>query len=140
MIRQYKATDQEQTLTVWFNASIIAHNFLEEDFFDKERKAIMECYFPVTEKWVYEQNSCVIAFIAMLDNEVGAIFVDSDSQGRGVGRALMDHVWQSRDFLELDVFKNNSIGRRFYNRYGFKFVHEHIHEETGQPLLRLRLG
>lgn len=140
MIRKFKPTDQDQTLTVWYNASVVAHDFLGEDFFTKERKAIVENYFPVTEKWVYEFNGCVVGFIAMIENEVGAIFVDPDVQGQGIGRVLMDHVRQSRDFLELDVFKNNHIGRRFYDHYGFRFVHESIHEETGQPQLRLRLG
>jgi putative acetyltransferase len=41
--------------------------------------------------------------------------------------------------LELDVFEENSIGRRFYETYGFDLVDRHFHDETGQPLLRLRL-
>ncbi len=37
----------------------------------------------------------------------------------------------------MEVFKANRIGRDFYRRYGFAFMEEHIHEETGEPLLRL---
>lgn len=139
MIRSYQASDQEQTLAVWYNASVVAHHFLDESFFEQERKAIIEQYFPVTEKWVYEHEGSVVGFIAMLDNEVGAIFVEPDAQGQGIGRALMEHVRANRDVLELDVFKANRIGRRFYARYGFQVVGERVHEETGQAMLRLRL-
>ena len=44
-----------------------------------------------------------------------------------------------RDKLELDVFKENAKGRRFYERYGFKFVTEHVHQQTGRVQLRLAL-
>ena len=57
----------------------------------------------------------------------------------GIGRALMDQARASRPFLELDVFEANSIGRRFYEAYGFRQVDRHIHEETEQNVLRLRL-
>ena len=40
--------------------------------------------------------------------------------------------------LEVEVFKDNKIGRAFYDRYGFKFVHEYIHEETNRAVWRMK--
>ncbi len=139
MIREYQSTDEKQLLDAWYNASLIAHHFLDEAFFEQERKNIVDLYFPNSKQWVYEKDGNVVGFIAMLDNEVGGIFVDPSAQGQGIGQALMDYVRKSRDFLELDVFKDNEIGRRFYDRYGFQFVREYLHEETGQMTVRLRL-
>ena len=51
----------------------------------------------------------------------------------------MDHVRSIRNSLELDVFKDNQIGRKFYEKYGFNKIGEHLHEETGFMQLRLRL-
>ena len=51
--------------------------------------------------------------------------------------AWMDHAKMLRGDLEVEVFKENRIGREFYRRYGFTFHDEHIHEETGEALLRL---
>ena len=51
----------------------------------------------------------------------------------------MDRARESRSYLELNVFEANSIGRRFYDAYGFVFVGRHANEAAGQPELRLRL-
>ena len=74
----------------------------------------------------------------MLGNEVGAIFVDPDCLGLGIGRALMDKAQKLHGDLEVEVFEQNSIGRRFYERYGFELLEEKQHQETGENLLRLK--
>ena len=48
------------------------------------------------------------------------VFVAPGSQRRGGGRVLMDHVRASRDYLEVEVFEANEIGRAFYDAYGFE--------------------
>ena len=138
-IRPYTDEDLGELLDVWYRASLIAHPFLSEEFFETERRQIVELWLPVAETKVYETDG-VVGFLALMGNEVGGIFVDPEYQGRGIGRALMDAARDSRPFLELDVFEVNSIGRRFYDTYGFEFVDRHMNEATGQPELRLRLG
>lgn len=138
MIRKYTSDDLAELLGVWYDASQIAHSFLTHEFFEQERKNISDKYLPNAETWVCEDDARVVGFIAMLDNEVGAIFVSPKSQGRGIGRALMDHARAGRDDLLVDVFKANEIGRAFYDAYGFEIIGELVHEETGQPLLRMR--
>ncbi len=139
MIRPYRQTDLNRLLDVWYSASLVGHPFLDEAFFDKERTQIRDVHLPRAETWVYEEGDDVVGFIALLGNEVGAIFVDADHQGRGVGRALMDHARRLRGGLELSVFKENEIGRSFYQRYGFKQVAERVDPATGLIELRLRL-
>ena len=139
MIRPYKDTDLGELLEAWYSASLLGHPFLDEAFFQRERNRIREVDLPNAETWVFEQDGVVVGFIALIGNEVGAIFVDSNYQGRGIGRELMDHARSIRDFLELLVFKDNKVGRHFYERYGFHQVGEELHEETGFMQLRLRL-
>ena len=140
MIREYDSEDLGRVLDVWYAASKLAHPFLDEDFLSRESERIATHHLPSAQTWVFEQGNVVVGFIALMGNEVGAIFVDPDFHGQGIGRALMDHARSIRDVLELDVFKANSIGRKFYKRYGFRVVGEHVHEETGFAQLRLRLG
>lgn len=140
MIRIYRDADIKELLDVWFRASLIAHPFLHKDFLKKEMKAIEEVYTPMAETWVYVQAGRVVGFIALIGDEVGAIFVDPDFQGQGIGRALMGKAQQLRSQLEVEVFEANEIGRRFYDQYGFKLIKEHIHQQTGHPLIRMRLA
>lgn len=140
MIRKYEEKDFDELLDVWYSASEVAHPFLSGDFFEQERRKIAELHIPNAETWVYEQDNTVIGFISLMENEVGAIFVDPDFHGMGFGRELMEHAKSIRtSFLELYVFKDNKIGRDFYEKCGFNFVSEHPHEETGFMQLKLKL-
>ncbi len=139
VIRRYRNEDLTELLDVWLRSARDAYHFLDESFFEAELVAIEQAWMPVAETWVYEDEGRVVGFIALIGDEVGAIFVRPDMQGRGVGRALMDHARELRDRLELNVFKENAKGRRFYDRYGFRFVDEHVNEQTGRPELRLEL-
>lgn len=139
MIRKYEEQDLNEVLDAWYSASQVAHPFLSEEFFEQERRNIRDLYLPKAETWVFELEGVVVGFIALIENEVGGIFVDSKFHGQGIGRALMDHARGIRDELELDVFEDNFVGRRFYNKYGFIQVGEYLHEETGLMQLRLKL-
>ncbi len=139
MIRPYKETDLSELLEAWYSASLLGHPFLDEAFFQQERNKIREVYLPNAETWVFEQDGAVVGFIALIGNEVGALFVESKYHGRGIGRALMDHARSIRDFLELVMFKDNKVGRDFYEKCGFHQVDEHVDKETGFVQLRLRL-
>jgi putative acetyltransferase len=138
MLRQYTDDDLDELLDVWYRASLVAHSFLSEDFLEVERCQIADHWLPMADTMVYEAEGRVVGFLALIGNEVGAVFVDPDRQGHGIGRALMDSARDRRPFLELHVFEANTIGRRFYDAYGFEFVSRHVHEATAQPELRLR--
>jgi putative acetyltransferase len=140
MIRPYTSGDIKGLLEVWDRASRIAHPFLVEEFLEAEKVEIAQRWLPIAETTVYEIDGRVVGFIALIGNEVGGFFVDPDLQGRGIGRALMDHARRSRPLLELDVFEANVIGRRFYDAYGFRLVDRHLNVESGQLELRLQLG
>ena len=140
MIRKYKETDIEELLDVWNKASSIAHPFLDSEFMEKEKRNIREVYIPNTKTWVFINKDALDGFIAMMGNEVGAIFVRPEKQGRGIGKDLMDFVSQFHKELEVEVFKDNKIGRAFYDKYGFKIIKEHLHEETKRELLRMKFN
>ena len=137
MIRPFVEDDLEQLLEAWYQASLLAHPFLENDFLEQERQNIPNIYLPVADTWVCEKTGKVVGFIALIGNEVGAMFVHPEFHGQGLGKALMDQACSLHESLVLDVFTANRIGRRFYARYGFVVQEERTHEPTGQPLLRL---
>lgn len=138
MIREFKDSDIEDLLDVWYDSSSLAHPFLETDFMEQEMVNVRDVYIPVTKTWVNLSDGILDGFISMIGNEVGAIFVSPEKHGRGIGKNLMDHVRELHDELEVEVFKDNKIGRAFYDKYGFKIIKEHLHEETGDRLLRMK--
>jgi putative acetyltransferase len=137
MIRPYAEQDVDALIEAWRAASQIATPFLSAEFLAQEADNIRNLYLPNAETWVIDSEDTVAGFIALIGDEVGAIFVHPNYQGQSLGRALMDHAVSLRKSLFLDVFKENAVGRRFYDRYGFQYENEHTHEETGQQLLRL---
>ncbi|KAA3636106.1 MAG: GNAT family N-acetyltransferase [Bacteroidetes bacterium] len=138
MIRKYEVKDVDGIIDTWYQASMLAHPFLDSRFIEQEKHNIRNVYLPNTDTWVFESDNEVVAFIAMIENEVGAIFAKPDFHGQGIGKQLMDFVAEKNETLEVEVFQNNSIGRAFYEKYGFSEIGNHIHEETGFKLLRLR--
>ena len=138
VIRKYKDSDLDDVLSSWENASKFAHPFLEEDFLVQERKNIPELYLPNADTWVVDADNQVVGFIALIGNEVGAIFLQPEYQGKKIGKLMMDKAQELHGDLEVEVFEKNSIGRNFYARYGFKLIEEKVHEQTGERVLRLK--
>ena len=130
--------DLSELMEVWEKSAKLAHSFLTVEFFNQERRNIPNIYIPTADTWVAENNGSVIGFISLVDNEVGGLFVDPAFHGRKVGYALMNKAHLIHNILEVEVFKDNSLGLNFYLRYGFKQLSEYIHPETGRTMLRLR--
>ena len=137
-IRQYKVSDLEGVLNSWEVATRLAHPFMTDDFIAQERINVAEIYMPNTDTWVAELEGEVKGFIALMGNEVGAIFLQPNCHGQGIGKALMDKAQEIHGNLEVEVFKVNNIGRNFYSKYGFEQLEEKLHEPTRQQVLRLK--
>ncbi len=138
VIREYRHEDDDAIIAAWEAASRLAHPFLSDDFIAGERKAIRETYLPNTKTYVAEQDGAVVGFASMIGDELGAIFLEPDHHGKGVGRALMDAAADGHDFVEVEVFERNPIGRAFYQRYGFREIKKPVHERTSEPLIRMQ--
>ncbi len=137
MIRRYRAEDEAGVLAVWSAASAVGHPFLSDDFLAKERLAIARVHLPSAETWVWESEGRIVGFISLLESEVGAVFVDPESHGVGIGRALVEYARGLRGDLEVEVFEQNVSARAFYARCGFFLKGRSIHDETGLEVLRL---
>ena len=140
IVRQYKEEDLPDVLSSWESASKISHPFLSNEFLEQERYNVPNYYLPNADTWVLEHDGKVIGFIALLGHKVGAVFVQPEFHGTGAGQALMDKAQELHGDLEVEVFEENSIGYRFYLKYGFEPLAKKIHEDTGHVLLRLKFS
>ena len=137
-LRPYSESDLEAVLSSWENAARLAHPFMTDDFLAQESNNVAEISLPTPATWVVEIGNKVQGFIALMGNEVGAIFLQPNFHGKGTGKALMDKAQELHGDLEVEVFKENPIGRKFYSQYGFVQLEEKWHEPTGQKVLRLK--
>ena len=138
LIRQYNSSDINAVLNTWEGATRLAHSFMTDEFIAQERRNTRDIYLPNTDTWVAELDGKVQGFIALMGNEVGAIFLQANYHGLGIGKLLMDKASDLHQNLEVEVFKENTMGRNFYSKYGFTPIEEKIHEPTGQFIVRLK--
>ena len=140
MIRKHEERDLEVILEVWYRASTLAHPFLDDTFVEKVKNDMREMYIPGSETWVFEEDRLVIGFIAMMGNEIGGLFVLPEHHSKGVGTKLLKYISEYHNELEVEVFKENKIGRAFYDKHGFMIIKEFYHEESQSDVLRMSLG
>ena len=139
MIREYTTNDTDALIDIWEKANALAHPFLAPDFVAFVKDAMRSMYLPNAETWVLEQDGRPIGFIAMLGDEIGGLFLDPEHHGKGHGRAMVDHVQARKGPLRVEVFKDNSVGLPFYERYGFEPVEEYLHEQSGAITVKMSM-
>ncbi|WP_294228422.1 GNAT family N-acetyltransferase [uncultured Shimia sp.] len=139
IIRKFASRDTDSVLDVWAQANALAHPFLPDDVVAQVAKDMRAIYLPNAETWVLEVDDTPMGFIAMIDTEIGGLFVAPSSHGRGYGRALVDHVVAKKGPLTVEVFAANASGRPFYERYGFEQIGEDHFGATGDVVLKLAM-
>ncbi len=139
MIRKYKTEDTDALIAIWDKAEALAHPFLAPEVRDQVRKDIRNMYLPNAETWVLEDDGTPIGFIAMIDTDIGGLFLDPAQQGKGMGRQMVDHVVSLKGPLTVEVFKDNKIGLPFYNRYGFEVIGEGTFDVTGDETFKMAM-
>ena len=135
MIRDYRAADIDQILAIWLSASIKAHDFIESEFWKSKVSEMRDVYIPASETLVYEAEGEIVGFYSLYENNLAAIFVAPNAQGKGVGTVLLDDAKSRRKNLQLTVYKDNIASINFYEKHGFTLIGEQIDEHTGHPEL-----
>lgn len=139
MIKEYTTSNTDELISIWEKANALAHPFLAPNFVAFVKDAMRNMYLPNAETWVIEKNGDPIGFVAMIGNEIGGLFLDPAYHGLGYGRAMVDHVVGLKRPLRVEVFKENKVGRPFYERYGFEYVEEYLHGQSGAVTVKMSM-
>lgn len=138
-IRSYCPDDIEPVMAAWRSANALAHPFLSDTYVARSELEVRDLYIPNAETYVFEEGEKVVGFISLIGNEIGGLFLDPSRHGKGYGKALVDHALAIKGPLTVEVFRDNALGRGFYERYGFILVAEERHQPTGQIIRNLAL-
>ena len=139
MIRQYQPGDTDALVALWRRANALAHPFLKKAFVAQVAQDMRDVYLPNAETWVSVRDAAPIGFIALIGSDIGGLFVDPDHHGHGHGRALADHGAALHGPLRVEVFAQNTLGRRFYDRYGFVETGRYQHAPSGEMTLQMAM-
>ncbi len=140
MIRKFYESDMDSVLNIWLSASIKAHDFVEASFWESQVDNMRNIYIPASETYVYENDSKIVGFYALNENNLEAIFVHPEFHGKGIGKQLITHAKKHRVRLTLTVYKENEASYQFYLSQGFKVISEQADEHTGHLEYTMSIG
>lgn len=133
MIRKYSSKDLDSVLELWLDTSLQAHDFVADGFWESQVESMRDIYIPASETYVYEVEQNIVGFYSLYENNLAAIFVSAEFQGRGIGKKLLNHAKEQRAALTLSVYKENQASYQFYLSQGFRVISEQNDEHTGHP-------
>lgn len=131
MIRSYEKTDLEEMVRIWYEASVIAHFFIPASFWASQKSTMKEKYLPLAKNFIFEEEGQISGFISLVGEHVCALFIAPEMQGRGIGRALLEHAKTLKGKLSLKVYNENERAFHFYKKCGFVAASEEVDEYTG---------
>jgi len=136
-IRKYHTDDTDALVSVWQEANALVHSFLADEFVSQVEKDMRNIYLPNAETWVLVKGEQPVGFVALIEDEIGGLFLHPSLHGQGLGKALVAHAVTLKGPLRVEVFERNTIGRRFYEGYGFMFAEKYLHEPSGEMTLKM---
>ncbi len=133
MIRKIKKDNREleTIMDIWLQATIKAHPFIEEEYWRKNYIQVKENYLPNSDTYLYIEESKVIGFISIINEEfIGALFVSPEQQRCGVGGKLINFAKQKYSKLTLAVYSENKNAVLFYKKMGFEILQKQLNEDS----------
>lgn len=131
MLRKMMLKDLDEVMAIWLEANCVAHDFISSkywlDNYSEVRKML-----PEAQVTVFVEKGEILGFIGLENNYLAGIFVKKSSQGKGIGKSLLNEAKKSNPSLTLHVYQNNTSGINFYFHEGFKILKEDLDESTGE--------
>lgn len=134
-IRLYKKTEVNKLVEIWYEGSLIAHDFISKDYWKSKKTEMKEMYLPMSETYVISNDNDVVGFVSMVDNYLAALFIDVKHQGEGNGKRLLNFIKKTKGKIQLKVYKKNNKAVNFYLGNGFVIKEESIDDQTAEEEL-----
>ncbi|MYL56262.1 GNAT family N-acetyltransferase [Virgibacillus halodenitrificans] len=132
MIREYKNTDIDTLVDIWYKGSLQAHDFIDYVYWESQIKEMKDKYIPMSETYVITDQTKIKGFISMVEDYLAALFIDVTYQNNGAGKELLNFVKRQRNEIQLKVYKENFSAVRFYEKNEFIIKKELTDESTNK--------
>ncbi|CAM5518538.1 acetyltransferase [Alcaligenes nematophilus] len=132
-IRHSRPEDGQRAVEIWRKAVDATHDFLSVQ--DRQEIDVMVCGFlPQASLWLaVDETDYPLAFMLLEQGHMQALFVDPDSRGTGVGKALVLHGLSLHPSMTTDVNEQNEQAVGFYEKMGFKRIGRSPVDDQGKP-------
>ncbi|WP_027721857.1 GNAT family N-acetyltransferase [Maridesulfovibrio zosterae] len=131
MIREVRSDEYQYLSELWLRTSIKAHSFVPQNFWVSNLSVMRDEYLPASETWLIEDESNIVGFMCLVDDQLAALFIAPEKQGRGLGALLIEKAKKLRSRLELSVYTQNTGAVVFYEKHGFAILVEQQDVHTG---------
>jgi len=131
-IRLLKTEDIEPIVEIWFKGSILAHNFIDQVYWESMKMEMKNKYLPMSKTYVIGKGVEIFGFVSMVDNYLAALFVDVNHHKKGYGKQLLEFVKSQNEAIQLKVYQKNRNATDFYLKNGFEMIEEVVDNQTLQ--------
>ena len=131
-IRKRNQEDLACIMNIWLSSTCEAHSFINKEYWLQHYETVKDVYIPMSDTFVYDDGQEIRGFISIIEHAfIGALFIDKEYQGLGVGSLLIDYVSNEYERLQLAVYKENTKAVNFYLKKGFVIQNEQQNEDSG---------
>lgn len=120
-------------LDIWEDSVRATHHFLCESDIVTLRPQVREAFDAVSLLLAKNESGAPIGFAGMAGDRLGMLFIRAESQGRRIGRALLEHALKS-GVRRLDANEQNPEAVGFHQRVGFVVIGRSETDAQGNPL------
>ena len=132
IIRRCREEEIDNLVNLWYEVSIIAHGFINKDYWNLQKEEMKEKYLPIADNYVIEEDKSIVGFISMVQDYLAAIFIDITLQSKGYGKILLNYIKEGRNHIDVKVYKKNKVACDFYLKNGFSIQSETVEPSTGE--------
>ncbi len=131
MIEKFNKKDIDAVMQIWKKENIKAHYFISKEYWENNYEYVKKV-LPDSEIYVYTNKNKIEGFIGINNNYIEGIFIDTTSQNKGIGTALLNKVKRNKKRLTLNVYKKNKKAISFYKKNAFIIIEEKFDENTNE--------
>ena len=134
LITECNAEDFSAMLDVWESSVRASHDFLTSSQID-DLKPIVPSAFESADKIAGVRDSAgnVVGFVGVEGNKLEMLFISPTQQGKGIGRALVEHARIELGAKLVDVNEGNEEAKSFYERLGAYQIGRSETDDYGNP-------
>ena len=137
------AQDEADRLVEVWEASVRAtHHFLSESDIQFFKPLVQKGLPEVEELYcARDMEGAIVAFLAVVDGKMEALFVHPEWHRAGLGRRLATYAVEDLGATKVDVNEQNEQAIAFYRHLGYEVVGRSELDSTGKPfpLLHMRM-